>query len=132
VKADKRYAHGFSLTSAFTWSKTEANPAGSVNNIFNRANQKGINASDIPYIFNTGVTYELQKYSLISNGFLRKAVAGWTIGGIFLYSSGSPIATPTSSNTMSSWYGQNTLENRVPGQPLFLENPNRTFAVQQI
>ncbi len=124
VKADKRYAHGFSLTSAFTWSKTEANPAGSVNNIFNRANQKGINASDIPFIFNTGVTYELQKYSVIPEGFLRNAVGGWTIGGIFLYSSGTPIAVPTSSNTMSSWYGQNTLENRVSGQPLFLENPN--------
>jgi hypothetical protein len=124
VKADKRYAHGFSLTSAFTWSKTEANPAGTVNNIFNRANQKGITANDIPFIFNTGVTYELQKYSFISNGFLRRAVADWTIGGIFLYSSGTPIPVPTSSNTMSSWYGQNTLENRVPGQPLFLENPN--------
>ena len=28
VKADKRYAHGFSLTSAFTWSKTEAESCG--------------------------------------------------------------------------------------------------------
>jgi hypothetical protein len=124
VKADKRYGHGFSLTSAFTWSKTLANPAGAVNDIFNRANQKGINSSDIPFIFNTGVTYELQKYSIFGNSFLQKVVAGWTIGGIFLYQSGSLIATPGSSNTMSSWYGQNTLENRVPGQPLFLKNPN--------
>ena len=124
MKANKRYAHGFSLTSAFTWSKTEANPAGSVNNIFNRANQKGINGSDIPFIFNTGVTYKLQKYSVLPAGFLRNAVGGWTIGGIFLYSSGALIATPSSSNNMSGWYGQGTLENRVPGQPLFLENPN--------
>ena len=124
VKVEKRYAHGFSLTSAFTWSKTEATPAGTVNNIFNRPNQKGITANDIPYIFNTGVAYELQKYLIIPNGFLRKAVAGWTLGGLFQYQSGSPIAVPTSSNAMSSWYGQNTLENQVPGQPLFLENPN--------
>ncbi len=124
VKADKRYAHGFSLTSAFTWSKTLANPAGTINNIFNRANQKGINASDIPFLFNTGITYELQKYALLRNSFLKNVVAGWTVGGIFLYSSGSPIAVPTSSNNMSSWYGQSTLENRVAGQPLFLKDPN--------
>jgi hypothetical protein len=95
-----------------------------VNDIFNRDNQKGINANDIPFIFNTGVTYELQNYALLRNSFLRHAVSGWTIGGIFLYQSGSPIATPGSSNTMSSWYGQNTLENRVPGVPLFLKDPN--------
>lgn len=124
VKVDKRLSHGLSVTSAFTWSKTEANPAGSVNNIFNRANQKGINGSDIPFIFNTGVTYELQKYSVLPDGFLRKAVEGWTIGGIFLYQSGALIGTPSSSNNQNGWYGQGTLENRVPGQPLFLENPN--------
>jgi hypothetical protein len=124
VKVIKRYASGFSLTSAFTYSKTEANPAGTVNNIFNRPNQKGINASDIPFISNTGVTYELQKYPFLTNKIAKNAVAGWTIGGLFQYQSGSLIATPTSSNTMSSWYGQNTLENRVPGQPLFLVNPN--------
>ncbi|HEY4087119.1 MAG TPA: TonB-dependent receptor [Bryobacteraceae bacterium] len=124
VKADKRYGHGFSLTSAFTWSKTLANPAGTVNNIFNRNIQKGINSNDIPFIFNTGVTYELQNYSLLHNSLLRHAVAGWTVGGIFLYQSGSPIATPQSTNNMSSWYAQNTLENRVPGQPLFIKNPN--------
>lgn len=124
VKADKRYGHGFSLTSAFTWSKTLGNPAGSVNNIFNLPNQKGINGSDIPFIFNTGVTYELQRYSILGNSFLQKVVAGWTVGGIFLYQSGSLIGTPGSSNNMNNWYGQNTVENRVPGQPLFIKNPN--------
>jgi hypothetical protein len=131
VKVNKRYSHGLSISSAFTWSKTEANPAGAfnatsatINNIFNRANQKGITANDIPFIFNTGITYEVQKFAVIGNRYLKNAIAGWTVGGLFLYSAGVPIAVPTSSNNQASWYGQNTLENRVPGQPLFLNNPN--------
>ena len=123
VKATKRYSRGFSVISAFTWSRTEANPAGTVNNIFNRPNQKGITANDIPFIFNTGISYETQNYGL-SNRYLKAAVSGWNLGGLFQYQAGSPIAVPTSSNNQSSWYGQNTLENRVPGQPLFLKNPN--------
>ncbi len=131
VKANKRYSHGLALTSAFTWSRTEANPAGgflassgTTNNIFNRANQKSITGNDIPFIFNTGFSYELQKYGLIGNRYLKTAIAGWNIGGLFLYSAGAPIPVPTSSNNQNSWYGQNTVESRVPGQPLFLENPN--------
>ena len=124
VKVNRRYSNGLSVTSAFTYSKTLATPAGTVNDIFNRGNQKGITANDIPFILNTGISYEIQKYSFISNKFARNALAGWTIGGLLLYAAGSPIAVPLSTNTHSSWYGQNTLQNRVAGQPLYLENPN--------
>src|SRR5262249_49170215 len=46
------------------------------------------------------------------------------VGGLLLYGSGLPIATPASSNNQSSWYGQNTLENRVAGQALYITDPN--------
>lgn len=134
VKVSKRYSHGLSVTSAFTWSRTEANPSGffgassafgaGSNDVFNRTNQKSITGTDIPFIFNTGSTYELQKYGLIRNKYLNNVVAGWNIGALLLYSAGAPIAVPSSSNNQNSWYGQSTLENRVPGQPLFLQDPN--------
>jgi Carboxypeptidase regulatory-like domain len=124
VKVNKRYSHGLSLTSAFTYSKTEANPAGTINNIFNRANQKGITANDIPLIFNTGFSYEAPKFRWIANKYLKNAASGWVFGGLLLFQSGAPIAVPTSSNNQSGWYGQSTLENRVSGQPLFLTNLN--------
>jgi hypothetical protein len=123
VKVTKRYSHGLSVTSAFTWSKTEGSPT-TVNNIFNRSIQKSITGTDIPFLFNTGFNYEVQKYSLLRNRYVKNAVAGWTVGGLLLYSAGSPIGVPGSSNNQNSWYGQGTLENRVAGQPLFIHNPN--------
>src|ERR1019366_2992044 len=48
VKATRRFSKGLAVTSAFTWSKAESNPAGTVNNIFNRAVNKSISAFDEP------------------------------------------------------------------------------------
>jgi len=93
-----------------------------VNNVFNRQVNKSIAAYDQPLVWNTGFTYELQKYT--KNKLFNTIVADWQISGLLAYSSGIPIASPTSSNNQSSWYFQNTLENRVPGQPLFLKEPN--------
>jgi len=124
VKVTKRYEKGLSIISAFTWSKAESNPGNNnaINNVFNRSIQKSITSFNQPTIFSIGYSYELQKYT--SNRFLNAVIKGWTVGGLLVYSSGLPIASPTSSNNMAGWYGQNTLENRVPGQPLYLENPS--------
>jgi hypothetical protein len=134
AKLTKRYSKGLTIISAFTWSKTEANPGGTVNNIFNRANQKSITSFDQPLILNTGFSYELQKYG--ENWALKHVVAGWTVGGLFAYSSGLPIATPTATGNQNSVLFQNTLMNRVAGQPLFLKDlnchcidPNKDFAL---
>lgn len=122
VKATRRFSKGLAVTSAFTWSKAESNPAGTVNNIFNRAVNKSISSFDEPFIFSVGYTYELQKYT--QSKLVNTVVAGWAFGGLMAYASGLPIASPTSSNTMSNWYFQNTLENRVPGVPLFNKDLN--------
>ncbi|MES1258817.1 MAG: hypothetical protein ABUS51_10315, partial [Acidobacteriota bacterium] len=134
AKVTKRYSKGFTLISAFTWSKTLMNPGGTVNNVFNRANQKSITAFDQPLILNTGFNYELQKYG--NNWAMKHVVAGWSVGGLFAYSSGVPIATPTATGNQNSVLFQNTLMNRVAGQPLFLKDlnchcvdPNKDFVL---
>ena len=129
VKVTKRYATGFSLQSAFTWAKSEStlpNGASSTpGNIFNRENFKSITSVNQPILFNTGFSYEVQKYGFLGkNKFLRDAVAGWNIAGLLQYGSGLPIPVPTSSNTTFQEFGQSTLENRVPGQPLYLKDLN--------
>lgn len=122
AKVTKRYSYGLSLLSAFTWSKSLVTPGGTVNNVFNRQNQKSLASYDQPLVFNTGINYELQKYT--KNKWADRVIGGWTIAGLFAYSSGLPIASPASSNNQAGWYQQNTLMNRVPGVPLFLKDPN--------
>ncbi len=134
AKVTKRYSNGLSLQSAFTWSKAESTIPNSdgrgggtttPGNIFNRQNFKSITNFNQPIIFNVGFSYQLQKYLFLgSNKWVRELVAGWTIAGLLQYSSGLPIPTPTSSNTTYQAFGQSTLENRIPGQPLYLKSLN--------
>src|SRR3984885_14748704 len=63
----------------------------------------------------------------------------WSISGVLRYQSGVLIRTPPSNNNLLTelgvgpannpalWGGGTTFQNRVPGQPLFLVNPNSHF-----
>ena len=131
VKVTKRYTNGFSVQSAYTWGKAETNPSNN-NDLFNRANHKALQGSDIPMAFNTGFSYELPKFT--TNKWVRSAIGGWTVSGLLQYQSGSLIGVPGSSN--GSIGGQGSSENRVPGVPLFLKplngngfDPNKDFVL---
>jgi hypothetical protein len=130
VKATKRYSHGLDMTAAFTWQKelargTGGNPGaggGGINDVFNRQNQKSLTGSSQPLIFVIGVNYETPRVG--PNRLVRQALGGWAFGGILRYSSGSLIAAPASRNNLAQLNYQNTRFNRVPGEPLWLKEPN--------
>lgn len=122
AKVTKRYSRGLTVDAAFTWAKAQANPGGSVNNVFNRGVNKSITGFDQPFIFNVGYTYEIQKFG--SNKLLQTAVAGWTVGGLLEYASGMPIPTPFATTNQFSLYYQSTLMNRVPNTNLFNKDLN--------
>jgi hypothetical protein len=134
VKATKRFSHGLSFVSTFSWQKNlasgseigEPNPGttGSAvfNDVFNRRNQKYLSSFDQPFLFNISVTYVTPKIN--GNKALSWVAKDWTIGAFVQYSSGFPIAAPTANNNMNSTVFQNTFANRVPGQPLFTVDPN--------
>jgi hypothetical protein len=122
AKVTKRYSRGLTVNAAFTWSKSLANPAGTVNNVFNRGVNKSISAFDQPFIFNVGYTYEIQKFG--TSKVLNTGVAGWTLGGLLEYASGVPIPTPTATTNQNALLFQNTLMNRVPGERLFNKDLN--------
>jgi hypothetical protein len=117
AKVTKRYSHGLTLTSSFTWQGQEDTTDG-INDVFNRANQKNISAASQPFFFVTAYNYEIPKFT--SNKMVRTLVGGWTFGGVLRYSSGTPIAVPASNNSLSGLLEQSTRMNRIPGQPLFL------------
>jgi hypothetical protein len=134
LKLTKRYSHGLTVAAAFTWSKAESNPGGTVNNVFNRGVNKSITNFDQPFIFNTAFTYEIPK--LGQSLLLRTVVAGWTFGGLLEYASGAPIPSPTATTNQSALLFQSTLMNRNPGVPLYLKDlnchcidPNKDFVL---
>ena len=128
VKVTKRFSHGLDFNVAYTWSKTlttTEDQDGTVvptNNVFNRDIQKTLSRSDQPH--QLVVAYNYQIPTLSQNGFMRHVIGGWTLGGILRYASGTPIRVPTAQNNMGAFVFQGTNANRVPGEPLFLKDPN--------
>jgi hypothetical protein len=130
VTLTKRYSRGLELTAAYTFQKelvlgsggNPGLPGPSVNNVFNREAQKSISSTATPHIFVTGFTYVTPRWG--PNKFVKNLLGDWTVGGLLRYASGQPIPAPSSNNNLSSLVFQSTRMNRVPGQPLFLKDPN--------
>ena len=134
TKITKRYSHGITATAAITWQKELSTADGNaVNDVFNRPNQKSISQFSQPLVLSTGFTYQLPAWG---NLVIKTALRDWTIGGVLRYASGLPIPVPPANNVLSAYTFQNTFENRVPGQPLFLQDlnchcvdPNKQFVL---
>ena len=141
VKATQRLHHGLSVVSTFTWSKTlgmggerDPNPGSSgnsvFNDVFNRPNNKYLSIYDQPFQFNISANYATPKWEL-NKGKGAKALSwltrDWTYGVFLKYASGFPLQAPVASNTspsLGSLLFQSTFDNRIPGQPLFLQDLN--------
>ena len=128
MKGTKRTSFGLSITAAYTRSKTlnvqaeNYNGGGVINDQFNRPNLKALASQDLPNVFVISYTYVLPKIG--QNKFVRGVVGGWTLSGVMNYQSGGLIGNPGAQNNLSTLLFRSTLSNRVPGQPLFLTDPN--------
>jgi len=144
LKVTKRYSHGLSLTSSFTWQKemnlgalsglAVSQSGEPVNDIFNRQQNKYISGDSQPFQFVTGFNYQVPAYA--GNRWLRAIQRDWVVGGILRYASGLPIEVPLGQNNLSTLLFRGTFANRVPNQPLFLKDlnchcidPNKDFVL---
>jgi hypothetical protein len=152
IKATKRYSHGLSAQVAYTWQKELTNGTNSntsyvtpspplINDVFNKSLDKQISGFSVPQELIIAFNYTTQKIELNSGGgrALSWLARDWTIGGVLRYQSGLILQTPFSTNNLLAnlgrgpgnnpalWGGGYTFMDRVPGQPLFLVNPNSTF-----
>jgi hypothetical protein len=111
-----------------------------INNAFNRPNQKALSVFDQPFQFVFSGSYTTPRWSggnkLTGNKALSWIARDWQIGTLLRYGSGTPIPTPTSTNSLATYLYQSTLFSRVPGVPLFTQDlnchcfdPNRTFVL---
>jgi hypothetical protein len=149
TKVTKRFSHGFEFNSAFTWAKQLTlgveddfgrGDGVIINNVFNRPNNKDLSVFDQPFQFVFSGSYTTPRLSgsnkITGNKALSLIARDWQIGTLLRYSSGLPIPTPTSTNSLATDIFQSTLFNRIPGVPLFTQNlnchcfdPNTTFVL---
>ena len=128
AKLTKRTSYGLAVTVAYTKSKTldvEAenyNGGGVINDEYNRRNLKALSSSDLPQVFVVSFNYVIPKFTP-SKAF-RAVVGGWSLSGTMQYQNGGLIATPGSQNSLSTLLFRGTLMNRVPGVPLYTQDPN--------
>jgi hypothetical protein len=128
AKLTKRTSYGLAVTVAYTRSKTldvEAenyNGGGVINDEYNRRNLKALSSSDLPQVFVVSFNYVIPKFT--SNKAFRAGLGGWSLSGTMQYQNGGLIATPGSQNSLSTLLFRSTLFNRVPGVPLYTQDPN--------
>jgi len=62
--------------------------------------------------------------AILGNKVFSWIARDWQFGTLLRYGSGTPIASPTSTNNLATYLYQSTLFNRVPGVPLFTHDLN--------
>jgi hypothetical protein len=149
MKVTKRFSHGLEFGSNFTWAKQLTQGVEDdfgrgngviINDAFNRRNQKALSVFDQPFQFVFSGSYTTPRLSggnkLTGNKALSWIARDWQIGTLLRYTSGLPIPSATSTNSLATYYFQSTLFNRVPGVPLFTNDlnchcfdPNKTFVL---
>ena len=125
VKANKRFSHNFDASFGFTWQSELSRGLDTVNDAFNLNQNRYISSSSQPLASVFSFNYQTPAFT--SNKLVQTVVRGWTIAGVFRYSSGLPISSPNAQNNLNTLLlrvNGSSFANRVPGQPLFLKDLN--------
>jgi hypothetical protein len=124
AKVTHRFSHGLDAQYILTWAQEQQQGVelGSVNDVFNRSQNKSLSGFSRPLVSTISINYRLPAWG--SNQVLRYAVRDWAIGSILTYASGTPIPAPTSTNNLTTLLFRSTYFNRVPGVYPFLQDLN--------
>jgi len=84
---EKRFGHGFSILTNYTWSKTLESAYGQ--NPFDPRRERGIQGDDIPHNFKFSNVWEVPRLKL--TGAADKILNGWQLNSIVIWQSGFPF-----------------------------------------
>lgn len=101
VTLTRSLSRNLGFSAAYTFSKTTDNSTNELNtsalnprraqNGFNIDDEWGLSALDIPHRFVTSFTYDVPFFNNNQNAWVRGALGGWQVNGIFQAQSGQPI-----------------------------------------
>ncbi|HSP66570.1 MAG TPA: hypothetical protein VLN48_02510, partial [Bryobacteraceae bacterium] len=149
LKFTKRYSHGLNFEYAFTYSREFGLGVNSdtgyltpnappINDVYNYAQNKQISAFERPLVSIISLNYQTPRIAAGSTAMhaVSWLARDWTVGAVLRYQSGQllPVAKSNNnflnqlargpSNNPALWGGGTTYQNLVPGQSLFLQDPN--------
>ncbi len=136
TKVTKRFSHGLDFNASFTWQKSLVSGVEDkfgrgggvfINDPFNRVNQKTLSAYNQPLQFVLSGLYTTPRLINGTNAWSKAAswaMRDWQIGGLVRYTSGMPMLVPQATTGLATYLFQNTVMNRVPGEPLFTQDLN--------
>jgi hypothetical protein len=131
IKATKRLSHGLDLIANFTWSKELDTLAGTFIpiNVDNRRTARTLATLYRPLVTSLAFTYTVPAWRGVNSEGLKVlswAARDWQVSGFFQYASGALIPPPVAnaSPTLSNLVFLSTVQDRVPGVPLFTHDLN--------
>jgi len=124
----RRFTHGASVTSAFTWSKSL--DATQYLNPSDPQPWYGLSANDRTFRFSTGGIYELPfgrgRDYLANGGVLSQIVGGWQVQGVYQVQSGQPLEFDPSS-TLPVYLGSGSPGNSAWGRSGYKNSAKGTW-----
>ncbi len=128
TKLNMRLKYGISALSTYTWQKS-INRTGTFNDWTNFNTQKVLDVNDIPQTLSINVMYQTPHPTsglLGGNKVVRSIISDWQISSVLRYQSGALITAPGSNNSLGTYLAGASAQYmaRVPGQPLYLVDPN--------
>lgn len=114
-KLQKRTSIGLTFLGAYTWSKMlddVSNVTYPYRDSLNRAVSAGFKGSDIPQNLTVSYTYDLpfgggRRWLSSSEGVVGHLASGWSVSGITIYQSGTPLRITVANNLLGNNGGSN-------------------------
>jgi hypothetical protein len=105
MKAERRFAAGFSFLLAYTWSKSiDTGSSGlfnenlSIQDSYNPNSSRSVSGFDIPHVLSLGAVYALpfgHGKPWLSQGIAARAFGNWQVNGVILARTGQPFTPVT-------------------------------------
>ena len=123
LKAERRFSKGFSLLTAFTWSKSidhDSTDAEGYYDPYDPSRNRGVSSFDVPLVFTLATVYELPRLPRASK-FVRGVLGRWSAAPMLTLQSGFPF-TPDAYGDPSNT-GSGTRADVVAGCNPNISNP---------
>jgi hypothetical protein len=128
TKLNARLKWNLTALATYTWAKSITRIA-TFDDWTNLSAQKALDVNSVPQALSMNLIYQtphVRSGLLGGNRIMRQIFSDWQVSAVLRYQSGALITAPTSNNNLGTYLAGASTQYmaRVPGQPLYLVDPN--------